>query len=204
MSAPPTSPKRRKRSAQEAREEALTAARALLLEGGPNAVTIAAVGSAIGTSHGNVLHHFGSAAALQSALMAQMVEDLTTALEGAVAQIRSDAAMPRQLTDLVFDAFDTGGAGHLAAWIMLSHEDTQLEPVRLALHDLIAAVDAALPYTEPGQQARIRKAVLLLSLCAFGDAVIGPPLRDMLGAGDTAGRELVSELLIHLLSRETD
>lgn len=179
------------------------AARTLLLEGGPGAVTVAAVGQAIGMSHGNVLHHFGSAAALQSALMARMVEDLTGALEAAVAEIGSDPGMPRRLTDLVFNAFASGGGGHLAAWIMLSHEDTQLEPVRAALADLMAAVEAALPYTEPGVETRIRRAVLLLSLCAFGDAVIGPPLRDMLDAKPTASRELVTDLLAHLVAERS-
>src|SRR3546814_5934762 len=60
--------KRRKRSGAEVREEGLVAARGLLLDRGPAAVTLANVGQAIGMSHANVLHHFGSAAGLQSAL----------------------------------------------------------------------------------------------------------------------------------------
>ena len=41
-------PKRRKRSGAEVREEGLAAARRLLLDGGPGAVTLANVGEAIG------------------------------------------------------------------------------------------------------------------------------------------------------------
>ena len=74
-------PKRRKRSGAEVREEGLAAARRLLLDGGPGAVTLANVGEAIGMSHANVLHHFGSAAGLQSALMGSMIQDLTGALD---------------------------------------------------------------------------------------------------------------------------
>ena len=59
--------KRRKRSPEEAREESLAAARELLLTRGPKAVTLANVGQAIGMTHANVIHHFGSAADLQTA-----------------------------------------------------------------------------------------------------------------------------------------
>src|SRR3546814_4226433 len=54
--------RRRKRMGEEVRDEALTAARKLLLEGGPSAVTLANVGRAIGMTHANVLYHFESAA----------------------------------------------------------------------------------------------------------------------------------------------
>src|SRR3546814_6146640 len=48
--------RRRKRMGEEVRDEALTAARKLLLEGGPSAVTLANVGRAIGMTHANVLY----------------------------------------------------------------------------------------------------------------------------------------------------
>ena len=47
---------------------ALEAARALLVEAGPQAVTLKAVAGRIGRTHANLLHHFGSAAGLQKAL----------------------------------------------------------------------------------------------------------------------------------------
>ena len=194
--------KRRKRSSTQARDDALAAARALLLSGGPSAVTLAAVGKAAGMTHGNVIHHFGSAAELQAALMGRMVKDLSVALEGAIGQIRTDDATPRLLTDMVFEAFDKGGAGYLAAWIILSNENAQLEPVREALNDLVEAVYEELPDKDDGARRRISRAILLLALCAFGDAVIGPPLRDMLNADDDAGRRLVAEVLTDFLTRE--
>ena len=76
---PPERVRRRKRLGDEAREEGLVAARKLLLADGPGAVTLANVGRELGMSHANVLHHFGSAAGLQSALMGSMIRDLTTA-----------------------------------------------------------------------------------------------------------------------------
>src|SRR5690349_24832832 len=113
-------PPRRRRSADEARGEAILVARRLLMERGPYAVTLKAVADELGVSHTNILHHFGTAGELQSELMSTMVHDLAAALMVAVAHLRSDSGAPRALVDMVFDAFDRGGAGRLAAWIALS------------------------------------------------------------------------------------
>jgi AcrR family transcriptional regulator len=187
--------KRRKRSPEEAREEALTAARELLLTKGPKAVTLANVGQAIGMTHANVIHHFGSATELQSALMGMMVADLSAALEEAVAHVRSDSAAPRQLVDIVFDAFDTGGAGMLAAWMALSQATENLEPVRESVRSLVRAIEERAGVEGDIAHRRITAAVMLISLCAFGDSVIGEPLREMLGRDKEAARRMTARLL---------
>ncbi|MBA15335.1 MAG: TetR family transcriptional regulator [Sphingomonas sp.] len=191
--------KRRKRSAAEAREEALAAARVLLIEGGPGAVTLANVGRAIAMSHTNVIHHFGSASGLQAALMAYMVRDLADALSDAVSGLHTDAQAPSRLVDRVFDAFGEGGAGQLAAWLALAREFDQFDGLKDAVRDLVAAVrDSA--GNEAGSDERIRGLVLLIAVCAFGDAVIGPHLRPMLDQDDKALRRLVTQLLPILIS----
>ena len=65
-------PLRRRMTPEESRSAALSAARELLVEVGPQAVTLKAVGARIGRTHANLLHHFGSAEGLQKAL----IEDL--------------------------------------------------------------------------------------------------------------------------------
>ena len=187
--------KRRKRSPTEAREETLAAARELLLTGGPKAVTLANVGKAVGMTHANVIHHFGSAAELQSALMGSMVGDLTQSIEDAVAHVRSDSAAPRQLVDIVFDAFEKGGAGRLAAWMALSQEVSQLDPVADAVKSLVKAIQDRAQAEGEAAHRRITSAVLLISLCAFGDSVIGDQLRPMLGRDSTAARRVTARLL---------
>ncbi|HYG27020.1 MAG TPA: TetR/AcrR family transcriptional regulator, partial [Caulobacteraceae bacterium] len=172
----------------------LASARRLLLERGPDGVTLKAVADDIGMSHGNLIHHFGSAAGLQSALMGAMVRDLMTALEGAVAKVRDEDSGPRELVDTVFDAFDSGGAGHLAAWIGLSHELEHLEVVRAAVSDLVTAINDKV--VADGREPRhIPSALLFITLCAFGDSVIGAQLCDMLGRD----RESVRRIAAHLL-----
>ncbi|KGB51520.1 TetR/AcrR family transcriptional regulator [Sphingopyxis sp. SE2] len=185
--------KRRKRSGAEVREEGLAAARGLLLDRGPAAVTLANVGQAIGMSHANVLHHFGSAAGLQSALMESMVRDLTDALGNVVELMKTDSAAPRAVADRVFDAFDKGGAGPLAAWIILSGDVEHLEPVRAAVRALVEAIVGQ--STDEAAPDRVRAAVLMMAVTAFGDAVIGPHVRDMLDQPDDAMRDLIARIL---------
>jgi len=186
---------RRRRSPEEAKEEALVSARRLLLDRGPDGVTLKAVADDLGMSHGNLIHHFGSAAGLQSALMGAMVRDLTRALETAVVKVRLEDSGPRELVDTVFEAFDGGGAGHLAAWIGLSHDLGQLDSVRAAVADLVQAITEKV--TADGGEAprHIPSALLFITLCAFGDSVIGGALCDMLGRD----RESVRRIAAHML-----
>ena len=185
--------RRRKRMGGEVRDEALAAARALLLSGGPASVTVANVGSALGMTHANVLHHFGSAASLQSALMGSMIRDLTSALDNVVELLKTDAAAPRTVADKVFDAFDKGGAGPLAAWIILSGDLKQLEPVREAVRALVEAIVGQ--STDDAAPERVRAAVLMMAVSAFGDALIGPHVREMLDQEGDAMRDLIARIL---------
>jgi AcrR family transcriptional regulator len=193
-------PRRRRRAPDEARREAVASARALLMAGGPTAVTLKAVADEIGVTHVNLIHHFGSAAGLQTALMATMVRDLTDALAAAVTHLRSAEGAPRALVNQVFDAMDQGGAGRLAAWIALSGDPSHLEPVRAAIRDLVQAVYDKFADEGPDTLQKIQRAVLFIALCAFGDAVIGAQLRDMLEQADDVPRDIVARLLSSFLA----
>lgn len=191
--------RRRRRTPDEAKREALATARALLLSGGPDAVTLNAVATELGVSHANLIHHFGSAAGLQSALMGSMVKDLASALDAVVGRLRTDRGAPLELVGEVFKAFDEGGAGRLSAWIVLSGDLSHLEPIRAAVHDLVEAIRERLGDKDGLARSRISAAVLLIAVSAFGDALIGPPLREMLGRPDDATQRVVAGLLPHFL-----
>ena len=75
---------RKRLSPDESRAAALEAARDLLLEAGPQAVTLKAVAGRIGRTHANLLHHFGSAAELQSALAGHISKQVTAQIADAV------------------------------------------------------------------------------------------------------------------------
>lgn len=55
---------KRRLSPEASRNMALAAARDLLIETGPQSVTLKAVAARIGRTHANLLHHFGSASGL--------------------------------------------------------------------------------------------------------------------------------------------
>jgi AcrR family transcriptional regulator len=63
---------RERLSHEESRSAALEAARRLLIEQGPQAVTLKAVAAEIGKTHANLLHHFGSAAHHRSSVKITM------------------------------------------------------------------------------------------------------------------------------------
>jgi AcrR family transcriptional regulator len=193
------SPRRRRRTPDEARQEAIASARARLLSGGPDAVTLKAVADDIGVTHTNLIHHFGSAAGLQSALMGSMVADLAQALDTAIARLRTDEGAPLELVNAVFDAFAEGGAGKLAAWIVLKGDLSQLEPVRNAVTGLVQAILDKLGDPDGQAHTRIPSAVLFIALSAFGEALIGPPLRDMLDQDEDSSRQVIAGLLPHFL-----
>ncbi len=180
--------------------EAIASARRLLLSGGPDAMTLSAVAADIGVSHANLIHHFGAAAELQSALMGSMVADLNEALTAAIARLRTDEGAPLELVNAVFDAFAEGGAGRLAAWIAMSGDLSHLEPVRSAVQDLVEAICEKMG--DGGQaRERIGSAVLFIALSAFGESLIGPPLRSMLEQPDDSARKVVAYLLPSFLGR---
>lgn len=186
--------KRRKRSPEEARREALAAARTLLLDDGPQAVTLARVGAAIGMSHTNLIHHFGSAGALHSDLMAAMVRDLAEEIDVLIVAVQSGAVAPLAIVDQVFDVYDKGGGGHLAAWISMEREFDHLEPIGQAVSDLVTAIESRFPTLQDADM-RIRSVVLLVAISAFGDAVIGPHLRGMLHQKPDAMRQILARML---------
>jgi AcrR family transcriptional regulator len=194
--------RRVRRTPEEARTLALASARRLLLADGPDAITLQSVATDLGMSHTNLIHHFGSAAGLQSELMRQMVSELTAAIESAVMRLRAGKGEFRDFVDIVFDAFDRGGAGRLAAWIVLSGEATRLAPVGEVVRDYIDSVERS---ADPGVQdvhERVTSATLFVTMAALGDAIIGNHLRRMVGRERDAVRRIIGRLLPVVLERE--
>ncbi len=194
-------PKRIRRTSEAAREAAVDAARTLLIESGPAAVTLKAVAARIGTGHANLLHHFGSAAGLQAALMDKMIRDTVERAQQAVDRLRSGEGSPREIVDLVFDAHGRDGLGRLTAWLTSTGEAERLRPLFDVLADLIRTIEAGA--SVPGDEAHrhIVDITLLLILTGLGDSLIGPMLHDTLGEATGRAREIVSASVLDSLNR---
>lgn len=186
---------RKRLSPEESRTAALEAARALLIELGPQAVTLKAVAGRIGRTHANLLHHFGSASGLQKALAEHLAGTVCATIAEAVFAQRAGIGSAREIVDLTFDAFDKEGAGALASWMLLSGNEDALDPIVEAVHDLVDRLGPGLANVET-----MHETTLTLVLMALGDALLGGPMAKALGLPRESAREtaerLVSESIV--------
>jgi AcrR family transcriptional regulator len=181
---------RERLSPEESRAAALEAARRLLIEHGPQAVTLKAVAAEIGKTHANLLHHFGSAAGLQSALAAMITGKVVAGIEEAVQRARAHEADPIEIVDRVFDAFGREGAGALAAWMILSGNHDALDPVLDAIHELVDHLRA-------GHEDRpVQDTTLWIVLLSMGDSLLGSEMAASLGLPRERAREIARHLLL--------
>ena len=170
-------------SAEDSRLAALEAARTLLIQDGPQAVTLKAVAARIGRTHANLLHHFGSAAGLQQALAASMAERITARIGATVLKVRAGQADRREIVDMTFDAFGKEGAGALASWAILSGDREALTPILTAIHKLVEEV-------APYEDKPVNAITLSLVLSALGDALMGEAMAGALGLPRDTARTL--------------
>jgi AcrR family transcriptional regulator len=175
---------------EESRSAALEAARALLTDSGPQAVTLKAVAARIGKTHANLLHHFGSAAGLQAELARSIGERVTAGIAEAVDRARQGEADPREIVDRTFDAFNKEGAGALAAWMILSGNRDALDPVLDAIHGLVDQLGRGYEHRP------VREMTLWLVLAALGDSLLGEAMAASLGLPPDKARELARDHLI--------
>ena len=180
---------RRRLNSEESRSAALEAARQLLLEQGPQAVTLKAVAAKVGRTHANLLHHFGSAAGLQSELARSIAGRVTGSIAEAVERARVGERDVREVVDGTFDAFDREGAGALAAWMILSGNRDALNPILDSIRALVAQLRVG------HEEHHVPESTLWLVLAALGDSLLGEPITSALGLERDAARRIASDAL---------
>lgn len=172
---------------------ALEAARTLLLEQGPRAVTLKAVAERVDRTHANLLHHFGSAAGLQKALIGHLTSSIIDAIGASVEEARRGDISYEQVVDLVFDAFGREGAAALVYALMIEGDSTPVDLIIDSIHDLVLRLgDGA------GARPLPMMAVMLVH-AAIGDALIGDKLTARLGLARDTGRRLALEQLSSMM-----
>jgi AcrR family transcriptional regulator len=181
--------KRTRLGSKESRSAALDAARRLLIAEGPQAVTLKRVSAEIGRTHANLLHHFGSAAGLQSELAGSIAERVTASISKAVERARAGESDPREIVDQTFDAFSREGAGALAAWMILTGNRDALDPVLNSLRELVAELGVG------RDAAGVAATTLALVLSALGDSLLGDSVAEALGLPRDTAREAATQRL---------
>src|SRR4029453_5188235 len=180
---------RRPLSPDERRAAAIAAARELLLEDGPQAVTLKAVADKIGRTHANVLHHFGSAAGLQSELARSIAEEVTAAVAVRVEPARQHKTHSREIVDQAFDGLGEGGAGALAAWMILTGNRDVLIPILDAIRALVRQLSIS------HEDHHVPDSTLWLVLLALGDSLLGGPIASALGLDRDTARKIAADAL---------
>lgn len=178
-----------RRTPEAARENILAGAEALLVEQGPQAIKLADVAKAAGVVHANVIHHFGSIAGVETALMERMIRQLTDKVLAALD--RPDAVLGVGAQAL-FDAFEAKGAARLAAWLELTGEGARMTLVREVVDEI---VQTRLARDSGVDRDAAVDFILLNIILAVGVGLFGPTLSALLGRPPERARELALELI---------
>ena len=169
--------KRIRRTPEDAQAHILDAAEAILAKGGgPAALRLQDVAHQEGVSHPTILHHFGSREGLVRAINKRGFEKLTGAATEQMASMRPGNEGVRA----TFAAYREGLAQR-TIWLMQSKEPPAAERPELfekvveSFHQMRRRLAA--PGVEP-DLADTRAVIHLTTVAAFGDALIGPRLRN--------------------------
>ena len=193
----PLKEKRVRRRPEEARALILDAAEARMTVEGPAGLRLQDVARAAGVSHPTILHHFGSREGLMRALNQRSLEALRNSVIARLSNARSGDDSIRQ----TFAAYRDGVAQRIL-WLIQSAAPEA--PGGLKFFDeIVEALHVLrLKFAAPGTMPEIedtRAVIHLTTIAAFGDAVIGPRLRQAPGEKERAARERFERWYVALL-----
>jgi AcrR family transcriptional regulator len=180
-------PGRRRRTAEEAREEILDAAEAVIVSVGPAGLRLQEVAAEVGVSHPTVLHHFGSREQLIGGVMTRALERMQSELLHRITRADGGEASAIDVLELTADAFDVRGYGRLIAWFVLSGYDTSSIQRRIATAADVIHEKRRARFEREGRQPPPREdtlfIVMLATLALFGESVAGDAYRQSAGLG---------------------
>ena len=170
---------RKRRTAEEARQEIMTVAEELLQSEGPDAVRVARIAQVMGVSHHAILHHFGSAEGLREALYQQGARRLRNDVLSLIAS--SPAALSlEQMEGILYQMADPQ-KGKLLAWVLAQGRDPFPPEEERGL-----SVIANQLTKRPEDRSDLNHKLMLVVLAMYGDAMMGDKLRARLGIDDAS------------------
>jgi len=175
---------RRRRSSDESRAAAISAARGLLTEEGIAAVTLKAVAERIGRTHALLLHHFGTVAGLHCAMAEDIAQTVAGSITEAIGRRRRGEASARDVVDAMFDVFEAERVGDLIAWVVLTRQ-------REALAYVTTTIGAILEeFRVEGDARPMDRIIQGLVLLAIGDSLVGDEIAAATDSSRDAAREI--------------
>lgn len=197
---------RKRRSAEAARSEILTAAESRLQHHGLEGLNVVDVAADCGMSHATVLHHFGNTAGMRRALVEHMTDRL---LRDIITELQRDPTPePPEILARLFNALSRSGHAKLLAWLSIGGEalSEDLEPtdhVQALFAQLVPELARRLP--EDWDRERVAKRMIfLIATAAIGYGLAGDRLPRLLAMeeADAAGfpawlGRQISHLMVH-------
>jgi AcrR family transcriptional regulator len=177
-----TKPARKRRTAEQAKEEILAVATRQLRDQGVAGLRLDEIAAEIGVSRQAVLHHFGSREGLVREVVRGAWTGLFQDLLGLLAAEGDPSAITaRDLIERVDDVTRRKGNARLGAWLLLSDQGLPSAMFEGAVADL----PKALADSRGTSLEDMQFGILLLASALFGDAVFGGRFRQALGLPDT-------------------
>lgn len=195
----PTSPRRKRRTADVARREILEAARQRLMTDGPDGLRLKAIADDLGITHSSILHHFGSREQLLVDLRDSGFEALAADLRERIAQ-PTDGDPAIAFFERVSETLGEQGYGRLLVWQMMVGDppkNAEVNPVIQAdesqglldglatmLHEL--RVERASSQSEPAPELdETRRIVVMVACTLLGEALTGDIMIRSAGLGQS-------------------
>ncbi|WP_428407541.1 TetR/AcrR family transcriptional regulator [Hyphococcus sp.] len=180
--------KRKRRTPEQAREEILLAAEALILEQGPSELKFQALADRANVAVSNVYHHFGGVLEIKRGLAEKVFDELTQDLIEALSEEEQNEplAFAQNVMYRLYSVLRSERYAKLIGWIVLSTELGDLERFLHPLPGMTAVVSEHLARHLPPELAnRLAAAITYnLSITAIGEGLIGPAVKAALSMDD--------------------
>ena len=186
--------KRRRRTAEEAREEILATAERLLVAEGPGAVRLESIAREMGVSHPTVLHHFGSMEGVLSALHQRVSR---TIREDVLGLIGGEDGASLEAIDRALSALADPRKGRLLAWLVASGRDPFPPVEERGLGTIVDGLHRGSAETRSSTE----NVVLLAVFAMMGDALVGEAVRARLGSASESDPGAFRSWLLQLLAK---
>ncbi len=205
-----TRPKRKRRTPEEAREEILLAAEALILEDGPAELKFQSLADRSNVAVSNVYHHFGGVLEIKRGLAEKVFDELTRDLMTALGEEADNEPriFARKVMSRVYSVLRSERYAKLIGWIVLSTELGELEGFTRPLPAMAALIAGHMgQHLPPDTSERLAQFIIYnVAIVAVGEGLVGPAIKTALTMDEAAadGSLWLGDHWEELLARELE
>ena len=187
---------RKRRSAENAKNEILEAAEEILLKEGPSSIRLQKVAKKVGISHPGVLHHFKTVEKLLEALEERISLKIRNQFIASLNDFDQNNEDSIKKVTKTFSGMSDSRQGKLLAWLIASGKDPFPPAEEKGLYQVVKQIQN-LETTQGKSEEDIQFFVELATLTFLGDAMFGQFVRKRINYQDNkkAGKSFRSRFL---------